>query len=318
MAEADFIQTSTFETRHFDALQESAEGWDQEYFKMVPGRFTGRLEMTQVGSRQVFRELWGQKIRYRGIAPQGTFGFALPLDQRGEGSWVGIPSCRDTIILQAPGLEADFVAPDYLDMLGFAVPEQEFQSIGAALSGNDGFNSCCHNTIHLNRANASRFRQDCLYLIDNAKLATSRSDQDYVLRLSEQIAKRLVVLVLNAKQPPASVSRPTNPASIVRQATELVMSDPNSRTGLTEICRHLGLSLRALHYAFQDVTGTSPATWLRRIRLNRAHKSLLQSSPEEVLIKRVALDNGFFHLGHFSAQYKALFGCLPSEKLRRS
>ena len=62
----------------------------------------------------------------------------------------------------------------------------------------------------------------------------------------------------------------------------------------------------------------SPATWLRRIRLNKIHKTLLRSSPDEVLIKQVAMDNGFLHLGHFSQNYKTLFGELPSDTLRKA
>jgi AraC family ethanolamine operon transcriptional activator len=38
---------------------------------------------------------------------------------------------------------------------------------------------------------------------------------------------------------------------------------------------------------------------------------------DEVLIKQIAVYCGFSHPGHFSRDYKHLFGELPSETLRR-
>jgi AraC family transcriptional regulator, ethanolamine operon transcriptional activator len=34
-------------------------------------------------------------------------------------------------------------------------------------------------------------------------------------------------------------------------------------------------------------------------------------------VKKIALDSGFWHLGHFAKDYHALFGENPSETLRR-
>ncbi|GKX34560.1 MAG: hypothetical protein MnENMB40S_21780 [Rhizobiaceae bacterium MnEN-MB40S] len=91
----------------------------------------------------------------------------------------------------------------------------------------------------------------------------------------------------------------------------LLPADKTGGIDLVDICAELKVSLRTLHYAFQDVTGMSPATWLRRIRLNRVHKALRKSSLEDTLVKQVAIENGFLHAGHFSNQYQRLFGCLP-------
>jgi len=102
---------------------------------------------------------------------------------------------------------------------------------------------------------------------------------------------------------------------IVRQATEMVSNDVACTTGLLDICSELGFSLRTLHYAFQDVTDMSPAAWLRKTRLNRVHRALKNASPDEIMVKQVALEHGFVHAGHFSRQYLKHFGCLPSETL---
>ena len=136
-----------------------------------------------------------------------------------------------------------------------------------------------------------------------------------VERSFQQLLNVLLHELVTAGEEQADERRPISSARIVRRATDLVLADPTSRVGLVDICAALGVSLRTLHYAFGDVTEMTAATWLRRIRLNRVHKDLAVSSSNEVRIKSVATRHGFVHLGHFSEQYRRLFGRLPSETL---
>jgi len=76
------------------------------------------------------------------------------------------------------------------------------------------------------------------------------------------------------------------------------------------------VSERTLGYAFKDVTGISPAAYLRAIRLNRVRRGLLHSAPGQTLVKTIACEHGFWHLGQFSHDYRQLFGQSPSETLR--
>jgi len=305
----------SLQTDDFEELREAATDWDQQYYQMSPGRFEGGIDLTQVGSRQIFRERWGRKIRYQGTAPHGAFGFALPFDQPGTANWVGKPTCADTVILQAPGQEAHFVSSGYWDALVFGISEEEVHSIVAVLTGDDDVNDGLHGTVTLARHAADRLRQlgrDFLY----ESASASPEDERQISRYSEHLVTLFLWELVNAQENRVSLIDPTKTADTVRKATELVLSERTSVMGLMEICTRLDVSLRALHYAFQDVTEMPPATWLRRIRLNQVHKALLRSSPDDILVKQVAIDHGFFHLGHFSRQYERLFGCLPSQTLQ--
>ena len=65
------------------------------------------------------------------------------------------------------------------------------------------------------------------------------------------------------------------------------------------------------------MANTSPLAYLKIEQLNRVHRKLRDTAPDEMLIKQIALTYGFSHLGQFSRDYKQLFGELPSETLRR-
>lgn len=83
-----------------------------------------------------------------------------------------------------------------------------------------------------------------------------------------------------------------------------------------DIARAACVSMRALQAGFHEELGMSPMAYLRALRLERAHAELL-TGPAGTTVSEVATRWGFWHLGRFSAQYRAKFGVLPSETLKQ-
>jgi len=77
------------------------------------------------------------------------------------------------------------------------------------------------------------------------------------------------------------------------------------------------LSTRALQDAFRTYLDTTPMSYLKSIRLARAHADLRQASLEGgTTVADVAYRWGFGNLGRFAADYRREFGRSPSEVLR--
>lgn len=307
------VQSVVLQTGSFDELQAAAIDWDQRYYQLSPGNFTGTLDLTQVGETQIMRERWNRKMRYQGTTPPRAFGFALPFQMPGPATWIGSTVCENTVVLQAPEQEADLVAPDSWDALVLSVPEDKVYAVAKALSERGDIGSTFHGAITLTNKVADQLRRMSQGILSQSDLC-SFGAKEHMQRFSDQFVKMFLWEVIKA-QKSSNFIKPDKPASIVRQATDLVLNDHTSGIGLTEICDQFGVSLRTLHYAFQESTGLSPATWLRRIRLNRVHLALLHASPEDTLVKQVALEHGFVHFGHFGEQYKRFFGCPPTQTL---
>jgi AraC-like DNA-binding protein len=88
---------------------------------------------------------------------------------------------------------------------------------------------------------------------------------------------------------------------------------------LTEIAVAARLSPRGLQAAFRRHLDTTPLSYLRSVRMERAHRDLQSADPGDgVGVAAVAAKWGFTHLGRFATEYRRRFGIYPSRTLRNS
>jgi transcriptional regulator GlxA family with amidase domain len=77
------------------------------------------------------------------------------------------------------------------------------------------------------------------------------------------------------------------------------------------------VSQRTLEHVFQEHLGISPKRFVNLARLNQIYCDLLRSSADNITVAQLAQRHGIRQLGRFSSEYRAQFGELPSETLRR-
>ena len=93
-------------------------------------------------------------------------------------------------------------------------------------------------------------------------------------------------------------------SKIVRTCEDFTLSLDGRRPYLSELCAAAHVSERTLQYAFHDIMGMSPLTYLIRLRLHRARDELQKASGDSTTVTSVALNWGFWHFGEFSRAYK--------------
>ena len=112
--------------------------------------------------------------------------------------------------------------------------------------------------------------------------------------------------------------RATGRERIVRRADEFLCGNPIRPIYTGDLCEALGVSASALHEAFHAVFGISPHRYLKLRRMSLSPgKPALERGPWES-VKAAALSFGFWHLGQFAHDYRAIFGELPSATLARA
>lgn len=102
----------------------------------------------------------------------------------------------------------------------------------------------------------------------------------------------------------------------VRRVEQFILANAERSLSLENLVDIGGVSARALFDGFRKFRGTSPMAYLKAVRLERARQDLIQASPDAT-VTAIACRWGFYQFGRFAAQYRAMFGELPSETIRK-
>ena len=103
----------------------------------------------------------------------------------------------------------------------------------------------------------------------------------------------------------------------IRAAVDLIEAEAHLPLTLSSIAARSQVSVRSLQQGFKRHLGMSPMSYLREVRLRRAHQALLESDPSIVTVASVAYDWGFSNLGRFAAAHAARYSEPPAKTLRR-
>ncbi|MFF3006769.1 helix-turn-helix transcriptional regulator [Kitasatospora sp. NPDC057940] len=103
----------------------------------------------------------------------------------------------------------------------------------------------------------------------------------------------------------------------LRRAIAFIESHADQDLTLTQLAAAAHVTPRALQYAFRRHLGTTPLAYLRRVRLDAAHRDLLAADPRTTTVTQIAMRWGFAHPGHFAAHYRDAYGTAPNTTLQR-
>lgn len=136
-------------------------------------------------------------------------------------------------------------------------------------------------------------------------------------QLSEHALSSVLLGLEHDLSNPAKPGYRAAPNDAVRSAMRLIENETSAVFNVSELARHLGLTVRALELGFRHALDETPHEYLRRIRLGRAHRELVAADPADgVTVTEIATRWGFFHTGRFASAYQAAYGVLPSVSLK--
>ncbi|MEJ2863601.1 helix-turn-helix transcriptional regulator [Actinomycetospora flava] len=104
----------------------------------------------------------------------------------------------------------------------------------------------------------------------------------------------------------------------VRRATEFMDTHAGEDIGITEIAEAARLGPRGLQAAFRKHRDQTPLAYLRRVRMDGAHRDLQAADPTlGDTVGAIAAQWGFANPGRFAVDYRRTYGRSPSDTLRR-
>lgn len=128
----------------------------------------------------------------------------------------------------------------------------------------------------------------------------------------------LVIAALPSQQTSTQGLTPLSRTNLIKEARACINEHLAEPLTVKTLVENLHTSKRTLFYAFEEAFGIGPMTYLKVQRLRAVRQRLKAVEPGDSNVTQVAQKFGFWSLGHFSRDYKTMFGESPRETLRQA
>jgi len=260
-------------------------------------------------------------VRTRTTVLEGLIAF-VTFGPRAQGTVNGLTVSPGLMLTAEPATEGRFVVEAGYESITFLVRAEDIKMHLAARGREADFQAPRGmEALQVNAEMVRALHDWGRRLVDIAARAPHTFDEGRLERTAAQVEllETLLATLGTASDFEPTRSERTRQArsDIVRVAEDHAMSRMDDAVHVTDLCKAAGVSERSLEYAFKEIMGLTPVNYLVRLRLHRVRQALLAATQASSTVSAEALKWGFWHFGEFSRAYKACFGELPSDTLRR-
>lgn len=298
-------------SEHADSLR----GWNQRYEQLSAGSFEGITDELRVGPAQLFGERANQAVLQTGQLGPNHVAIALVVMGDAPGWYCGHRLSGEHLIGVRDSGAFDLVAGAGMEILALSLDTRALHELVAQVDGTGAEPPQVPAVLKPSPQAMTGFRS-----LACSALALGRGPEGASLHPA---SRRMLVLSLTDALLTcvgASSSHETLPATaasrqrIVARARQYMQAHAHEVISVPDLCKAIGTSRRALQYAFEEVMQISPVTYLRALRLNQVRTELRRECTATV--GEIAARWGFWHPSRFAADYRAMFGELPSATRR--
>ncbi len=130
------------------------------------------------------------------------------------------------------------------------------------------------------------------------------------------VATALTTFPNTAVTEPAIEDRHDSHVATLHRAIAFIDDNAHRDISNADIAGAAHVTIRAVQHAFRRHLGTTPTAYLRRVRLEYAHRDLTAADPAEQTVTGIAYRWGFPSPSRFAVYYRDVYGILPGHTLR--
>lgn len=198
-----------------------------------------------------------------------------------------------------------------------SLPLDDFDAAARAIAGHECPSTTAKHLVRPSQAVMSRLLAFHELVGQIAETTPGVFESPEVVRALEQQLIHIMVRCLTDGLPLRTTIGNHHHDMIVSRFEELLEANPRSPLHLAEICAAIGVTERTLRNVCDKHLGIGPIRYLALRRMHLTRRALLQAIPTTTTVTRIATDHGFWELGRFSVNYRAMFGETPSATLQR-
>jgi AraC-like DNA-binding protein len=198
-----------------------------------------------------------------------------------------------------------------------SLPPEQLASCGKAVTGLKITAPAIGRVLRPSRPAATRLLQLYSRACRSAESRRNLIANPEVARALEQELLHALVNCLTATDASHSLKTRRRHADIMARFEDALATHSDPHLNLRALCGTIGVAERTLRVCCTEFLGVSPTRYHLLRRLNRARWALLRTDPDTASVSEIAKNHQFRELGRFAADYRSVFGELPSSTLRR-
>lgn len=284
--------------------------WELQCRPRTGGDFRHSVSSVKTAAFTIYRERFCLPVDVQGISPRNTLAMCAPIYIGREARFWGAPYSGSILPSTLPGpldvkLDAGHhhqVAIIDLSFLRVSLSEEVFDRLICTLQS---------RFLTVPPKILKNYMDWGGRLLTAAERNPSLIEQAGVVEtLQQELLQHLSLIAGGAIDRSGGASYSARRQGLLRVLDHL-SGDFKTVWSMADICRIAGISERSLQYAFQETFGMTPLQFMKRRRLHAVRQALIDSDYENN-VSQVATEFGFYELGRFAAEYRRLFGELPS------
>lgn len=300
----------------FEHFQDTIKQWDLDFRKISKGSFQASTQMLDFGTVQLSKTKFSGTLLQRGVAPIGYRTFVVFAHNSQKLLWLNNNTAPKDLIIYREDNFWESVSYDNFDMFVISIQQNHLNSIidesgftnsNKNLRSDEMIVSMDKKTLYSIR----NFLIQLFYKLDQNSIAIhSPNLQNKVLYK----LPKLLLQILDGGYEETKSKNNRKRDKAIKKAISFIEENPLEAISIPKICDYAQVSPRTLEYGFQEQFLVGPKQYAKATKLNAVRQELL-TAHNKPLITEIANKHGFNHMGQFSADYKSLFGEVPSQSL---
>lgn len=303
----------------FDAFAMATKPWNLDFRQLDSGSFQSILKLCGQEDFQIGYTAANRMLLQEGSSPAGLRMFVFPTDGCLPMRWRRQEIRPDSMLIFPRNCELEAVSSTDFEIIGIAFTEDYLNQLCKEMEWPEfQILSQGAEVLQCQSRAIQGFRQSLKQALMHLSMCYSL-EADSVISPSQKRQLALSVLQLIGERQSLQLPRVMRFRDrALQQAVAFIESYEQASLSMADLCRVSHASERTLEYAFREYYGVTPKQFELRHRLNRVKKKLHMADSKSAKIVNIANQWGFWHMGQFAADYRKLFGELPSDTLQRS
>lgn len=309
-------------TRHhftnFEVFASTLGGYDIDVKQIDCGSFKAFIQQIQCGAVFINRFTLSRRIEINGNPPTDLRTFGIPTENCQPFIWRGQPSDGNTIQIYKPSTELELITHPEFEAIDVSISENDFNALNSQWGLPDldeiiGVREMAACDPAVMQGLRKTLRHIC-QIVDS--YPDEFNQNTHLQNLVKNEVPYLLAQALLSSEESLSKATPYKRSQVLVKALEYIQSTTDQIDSIGILCQQTGIHERTLQRAFLDTYDTTPKSYMRAFRLNKAYKTLLHGDADTTTVTNIAINLGYCHLSQFATDYRRLFGELPSKTLR--